>query len=504
MEKEKNKNKVKLSEKISLTFRKKLLINGTKTFLIIAILITAYIALNLWIQDLDLPEIDVTENKIYTLSDASKQAIEKVEQPIKIYAYGFEEGSSFIGFLKQYHNVNEKIEYEIITEENNAQFIQQYNLEPGYSVVILTSGESKKIIDASQEFSQYDYTTYQSIDTTEEVMTNSILALTEENKPKVYFVEGHNEFTTSEMTVLSTFLKNEAFESSTLNILTENAIPDDCDILAIMSPTTDFFEPEVQIVKNYINKGGKIYFAMDTIFENKSLPNLQQILDEYGVTIPNGYIIEQEQGAVASKDYPYLIIPTVSQTNKITSDIYTAKTKIILMFASKLQYKDDATLSSLNVSKETLLSSSDKSLFISNVTTSNLNEALQNAEVGSSDISALLTKTIKTTDESGAEKTVDSQMIVVTCGRFIADTKVTELGSSYPLSSYGSNKDFVINSLSYLGNKGNILTVRKDFSSSTYTPTAQQNIIVLCIIFIIPIAIILMGVIIWTYRKKRK
>ena len=62
------KNKVKFSEKISLALKRKWLVNGTKTFLIVAILVVAYIALNLTIEQLDLPEIDVTENKIYTLS----------------------------------------------------------------------------------------------------------------------------------------------------------------------------------------------------------------------------------------------------------------------------------------------------------------------------------------------------------------------------------------------------------------------------------------------------
>ena len=61
------KNKVKFSEKISLALKRKWLVNGTKTFLIVAILVVAYIALNLTIEQLDLPEIDVTENKIYTL-----------------------------------------------------------------------------------------------------------------------------------------------------------------------------------------------------------------------------------------------------------------------------------------------------------------------------------------------------------------------------------------------------------------------------------------------------
>ena len=51
--KEKNNNKVKLSEKISLNLGRKIFVNSTKTFLIIAILVAAYIALNLGLQQFD-------------------------------------------------------------------------------------------------------------------------------------------------------------------------------------------------------------------------------------------------------------------------------------------------------------------------------------------------------------------------------------------------------------------------------------------------------------------
>ena len=504
---EKNKNsKTKLKEKISLAFRRRLLVDGTITFLIVAILIVGYLSLNLWVRELDLKDIDITENKIYTLSDASKQAISNVNQEIKIYAYGFKEDSNFINFLKQYQTVNDKIQYEILTEENNPGLIQKYNLESGYSVVILECGDARKVVDASTEFTTYNYTTYESVDVTEQVMTNSILSLTEENKPKIYFLEGHNEYNTSNMTILSSYLKTEAFEMDSLNLLSTPTIPDDCDILAIMSPTVDFFETEVAEIKNYINKGGKIYFTYDTIFENKEFPNMQSLFDEFGFSIKNGYIIGSEQGKYADVNYPYLFIPDVSQDNQITSDIYTSNAKIILRFASKLEYKDDTTLSALGVTKETLLSAASSSHFITNVMATSLNEAMQTVETGSADISALFKKNIKTLKDNGEETTNTAELIVTTCGSFIADTSVPELGSSYPLSAYGSNKDFVINGLSYLGKKENNLTIRKDIDGASYvfTATEKQDIIVRIIIFIVPLVIIIIGILVGIHRKKRK
>ena len=77
-----NNKKIKFSEKLSLTFRRKWVVDSTKVFLIVAILIASYIALNLGIKNLDLPEIDVTENKVFTLTDASKIAVSDIQNEI--------------------------------------------------------------------------------------------------------------------------------------------------------------------------------------------------------------------------------------------------------------------------------------------------------------------------------------------------------------------------------------------------------------------------------------
>lgn len=271
----KEKSDVKFSEKISLKFRKTIIVSRLFTLLIVLVLIAAFVGLNIWIRSLDLPEIDVTANQIYTLSDSSKKALESVDQEIKIYVFGIDEDDSVVGLIKQYCAVNDKITYEMLSSETNLAKVQEFELEDGYAIVVVESGDSKKIIDASSEFHSYDYTTYAEVDTTEQTLTNSILSLSIENKPKVYFVEGHNEFkiskeegTQAELGILSTYLKNEAFEIDTLNLTSSGSIPEDCDVLAIMSPETDFLENETQAVMDYINKGGNIFLTRDVLSQD--------------------------------------------------------------------------------------------------------------------------------------------------------------------------------------------------------------------------------------------
>ena len=540
---EKNDNKVKLSERFILSLRRKWLVNGTKTFLIIAILVAAYIALNLWTNKLDLPELDVTENKIYTLSDASKKAIENINQDVKMYAYGFDENDSLIRLLKQYNKINPKITYEILTEENNYELIKENELQEGYHILIIESGDSKKVIDASYEFYTYDYTTFQEVDTTEQTITNSILALNAENKPKVYFMQGHGEYTLDEVSVLTTYLNNEAFEVGELNVINTGKVPDDCDVLAILSPTADFYDSETQAIKEYINKGGNIFFTIDVVSQDTSLPNIKSILDEYGVSFENGYILENDTNYSISGS-PNIFNPQINSTNDITADIYS-DSRMWLVYAARLQFASEDELQSLNVTKEDLLTSSEKSTFVTDIA-QNMNNA--SGEQGASTIASIITKSIgdsnleineqennneinnndqatendndtsvenndvlnseneetAVVENSTESNNLESKLVICATGNFISNYKVNQLSSQYPISYLEGNKDFAINSIAELSDKDNTLTIRKDITSATYAPTVTENTIVLCIIFITPVLIIIVGVIIGNYRKKRK
>lgn len=518
---EKEKSDIKFSERFSLKFRKTIIASKVFTILTVLVLIAAFIGLNIGVQSLDLPEIDVTANKIYTLSDSSKKALESIDQDIKIYVFGIDENDSVVGLIKQYCQANGKISYEMLSSETNLAKVQEFELEDGYSIVVVESGNSKKIIDAGSEFHSYDYTTYAEVDTTEQTLTNSILSLSIENKPKVYFVEGHDEFkvnldgtSQAELGVLTTYLQNEAFEVSTVNLTSVGAVPEDCDVLAIMSPEKDFLENETQAVLNYINQGGNIFLTRDVLEQNVGLSNLQKILDVYGVSVENGYILEADSSYTVS-NYPYVFRPQISNTSEITADIYS-DSYMWLAYSEKLNFLSEEELNNLKVTYEELLGTTDSAVFVTDFS-SDVNTAAKTAQTGHFTIAALVTKTIsegtssegtENGEEQNAESSdaITSKLVISGNGQFMTDYIVSELSNQYPLSYLGSNKDFAINSISALAEKEGGLTLRKGMAGSSYvfTATKEQNRIVLIVIFAVPVLILLVGILVWRQRKKRK
>ena len=509
MKKEENtENKIpkkSFKESVTLLIRKKWLSSTAQTIALVVVLISIFLAINIYVQSLDIETIDVTKNKLYSLSDASKEAIGKINKDVTINYYGIDEGSILADFLEKYASANDHIKVVKLDEQTNLEKVQKYDLTSGYQIIVLECGETSKLIDASYELASYDYTTGQEVDLTEQVLTNSILAISSDSKPKVYFTTGHKEYDlTGELSVLNSYLGNEAYQVSSINLLTEGRVPEDCDLLVIMAPVSDFLEQEVESVLNYINAGGNMLLTSDVGNTAETYPNLTRVYDMYGVKMNHvGYIYEKDS-KFALSNYPNIFIPQISATNDITESIYKSGSSTLwLVYAGRLEFKSEEELKAMNVEAETLLASSDTAMFITDITKAPA-EAAESAEKGQSIISSIITRTISEASEETGTEAVKSTAVVIANATFVTDYKVEQLSQSYPMSYFSNNRDFILNSIATLTKKDNGLKIRKDMSSSTYAPTEQEHKTVMLIIFVIPITIILAGVAVGYLRKRKK
>ncbi len=494
--------KKKITETISIKLRKSLLTSRAKTVLLSAILVIAFLTLNLWLDTKDLPKYDITENKLFSLSDESKKEMQNLDKDVNILVYGYDENSSVVDLLKQYSNSNGKIQYRILSQESDADKIKKYNLETGNQALIVETQDNFKILYSS-DFSSYDYTTYQPIDLTENSITNAILNLTVAKKPKVYILTGHKEFAVEQyLTTLLSYLENEVFEYSTLNLVTAGSVPEDCDLIAVFSPQADLLEAEANILQNYINNGGNMIFTFDFVSEESSnIPNWQKILDLYGLTVENGLVYETDNNSVVSignsstdsQASPLIFLPQV-QNSEITSEIVSDGGALLLEMPRRIVTVDETKQEELKVSYQELLKSSDNSFFITDFGTDVISN-IENQTPGSSIISLKATKTI--------DDTKNSQAIVIANGTFITNIE-SLVAKGYSQVNIYNNADFFINCVANLTNRQDTITIRKETSSATFTPTKNENTIVLIIAFSMPLIIIAIGIIVGNYRKHKR
>ena len=495
---EKNKiavNKEKLGTRFINTIKKRWLISGTNTLLLIAILIAVVILINSAVQSLELTPIDCTSNKEYTLTNESKERVANIQSDVNVYFVGYDDSSTQVSLARQYNKANDKIKIEVIDTNERTDIASKYNVTNDSKAIIIENGEKSKTL-YSDDLYTYD-SSYQTIDLTEEKITSSILNVTSDKIANVYFLSGYSDYSleySGGMYYLSSYLKDEVLNYQTLDILIKGAIPDDCDTLVITTPNKDFDELTTNEITKYINNGGKILWLNSNYAEVKDLPNVNKILALYGVNpFSAGYVYETDNSRTAL-GYASCIVEDLGST-----DIAKKLTDVVMLNATKININEDG-LEDLGVTKQDIITTSSTSYFRANV--SNTSSSQDGDEQGGFTLGAIFTKKISNEDED-SENSVESTLVIFGDNNFVSDVQI--VSQVNPMIFLANNKDLMLNSIAYLTDNNEDITIRKDYTkSSDFMPTDEQKQNIVRIIFTVPIAIIFFGFVVWQVRRRKK
>lgn len=465
----------------------------TLTFLLIVILVAIFIVLNVWLHKMELTPIDITPEKLYTLSDESKNQVKDINQEVKIYFFGFTEDNPAVKLAKQYNNVNDKITAEIVKVTERPDLAQEYGIDSDESTGVVVQAQERNKVLTSNDFYTYDTSTYETIDITEQKLTNAIIDTTISKKPKVYFLTGHNEYQLqTDYITLPIYIQNEVNEVESLDLLT-NSFPEDCDCLIIASPEKDFSDLEVEKITNYINNGGNILWMNDAIVADTNLPNVQKILDLYGVKMGKGIVLEQDTSKMIL-DNPEFVKPDLSY-HEITKDIQNSN-GVLMIDAGVIEIAETETLESLNVTSNPFITTSADSFIRTDLYIQSTSKSEGDGDGGVTTGAELIKKI---NDEKSSKLIIYSNCI------FSSDKQIPVGTNSYlsALLIY-DNKDLILNSIAYLTNREDAIRIRKDTGTVTYTATAKQDTVIRVIIFTVPFVIILIGIIVWQIRRRKR
>ena len=491
--------KEKKPNKFIETIKKKWLIDGTKTTILVLIIIAIFIAINIGMQQLELAPLDFTQEKLYTLTEESKEKVKDIDKDVNIYFVGYTDDDADLDLAKQYHQANERIVVEAVDINNRPDLAEKYGIESGTSGIIVECGEKSKVLTAS-DLVTYDTSTYETISIAEEKLTSSIQSVTSEEIPKVYFLEGYSDFSLEEnMYLLDMYLANEINEIDTLNVLSTGNIPDDCDTLVITTPSKDFDDVVTQAITDYINRGGNILWLNAAVTTENDLTNVNSILAMYGVNPFEIGIIRETDSSKMVTGSPDLIIPDIEYST-VTKDIYNT-TGVIFVNATKININEDA-LEDLNVTKTDLALASENSYFRTDFNNQS-SSAAEGEETGTFLVGAELDKEIKAANEETGESAVTSKMIIYGENYFISDYPLSQT-SQYGAIQLAYNRDLVLNSIAYLVDRPEDITARKSTGTVTYTATEEQDTIIRVIIFAVPAVIVLAGIVVWQVRRRKK
>ncbi len=134
---------------------------------------------------------------------------------------------------------------------------------------------------------------------TEQDITNGIIKVVTGEQKKLYFTQGHGEKSTEGAdrdgyASISNALKAENYLIDKVVLAQAGAVPDDAAVVVIAGPKIDFLPGEVDVLKKYLDKSGKLLLEIDPPDEATSAPltNLIAFAHDWGIDIGANMVID--------------------------------------------------------------------------------------------------------------------------------------------------------------------------------------------------------------------
>lgn len=535
-DKDKKKDKKEKKTKDGKKFNAKKLKHGTMATVFTCVFVALLVLVNVvttMLFDRYPITIDLTTNKIYSVSNDTEDYVKKVNVDVQVTIFADENTytnySSYnkqaVELLKNYCKLNHHITYRFVDIDSHPEIVKEYTDTISQFDMIFetkTKVDGKEIsrtrklgmldlLTFTDEFEQKLSQSGYSIDTlaqqaggdlsflsyygsyvessnAEQAFTSALMTVTDPNPVYVSILTGRSELT--QLTYFQTLLTANGYNVNTVDITSED-IPADTDVVVIPAPKTDYLAEDIKKVSDFLNNDGNLgkqllYIAS---YGQEDTPNLDEFLSEYGLSVGKGVICESDSG----KYYNSPCVTVASDvSDNFTQDVSTEKPAILSALCRPVNTLFDEQDM---VSTDAYLKSSD-SAYTANVdisqTTGQVN--IGDALVKGQQNYMVVGSKAKFTDDN---KTLYSNVIAVGSEGMLSDTYLQY--SQYQNSEYFIS---VINGLT--GKTAGITITPKTITGNVFDITQQQKTVLKWTFCLgVPVVVLIVGIVIWARRKNK-
>ena len=486
----KKKNKDQNEKKyIKKGINKKTLKNGSYSVVLSVIFVVIIVVVNLIVDAFPstYTELDVSDQQLFSIGDQTKDFLKELDKDVTIYqiAQSGSEDEVVSKLLQKYEEASDHIKVEKKDPVVNPKFTSEYtDEEVSSNSLIVVCGDRSKIVDYNNIYeSSMDYTTY-SYTTSgfdgEGQITSAISYVTSDNLPVLYTLDGHGEKSLD--STLQEDIEKANIEIKSLNLLTEESVPEDADCLMINSPSTDISEEERDAIIEYLENGGKAMIFSD--YTEGSMDNFDAVLENYGVERVDGIVIEGDAQHYAMQ-MPYYLLPDVSSAEAV-SDFSSQGYFVLAPYAQGIRQLDNVR-DTLTI--ESLLTTSDEAYSKTDLNTETLEKTDEDID-GPFDIGVSITE--KVDDDKTTQ-------IVYYSTANLMDSQINQMVA-------GGNEQMITESLNWMCSTDEASTISipsKSLEVSYLTVTAYDAAYwKICVMGLIPGVFLVVGFVIWLKRRK--
>lgn len=443
-------------------------------------------------------DVDLTAEKLNTLSDQALEVAGRVDTDTTIYLIGEEDSyrkdriyselglqfSQVANLAERLSEANPKISMEFVDPDTNPAFISEYTEERlSTGKVLVKTDKRYKVLGPTDLFSvnSSNYSTYSKVDS---ALAGALEVVNMDKVPVLSVLTGHGEILdSSSMSSFQEQMEAQNFQVQEVNFLTEE-IPEDTQLLMIPTPTKDYTEEEIQRLREYLDNDTRqepITLLVTCYPTQGELPHLATFLEEWGVRVEQGVVVETDESRMALQNAAYAIVDPDGET--LTEDYGT----LVSGFSSPITLLFE---SSGDVGVRALWTTSDSAYVMSTE---------EDAQEKDPDTSTQVVATLSRTSRKVDGKNVERNVIV-----FGSSLAFTDAFMKAP--AYG-DKNYVMDLMKYAtGTDGSAVTVIPETVQTNIldvsAPQSTVNFLGLGVFTIgIPVAILAAGLVIFLKRR---
>ena len=431
-------------------------------------------------------QIDLTENRLFSLSEQTIQLLERLDTQVNFFGLWRpgEEDYNLMNVINLYLSRNRNITMEVIDPDRNPGFVMRYDHDrmgiPRGSLIV--EGEMAFRIITPREMYDFTITPAGALNITgmamEQRITSALLFASTGETPVIYEITGAMQPPLAALG-FADLLERENYILGTVN-LTLTPVPYDAAGVVLINPQRDLSPIEAERLLDYLDGGGRLLIIANYLI--RELPNLNTVLSSYGLRFDYGIVLETDPAYLVFD--PRTVWPNM-MPHAITAPLADrVRTPVIMVEAMPLSILETRRHS---IEITPLVSSSASAFFRTDLTDNTLNR-LPSDTLGPFTLAAAVTDPAWVSD--GVNQT---RIVVIGCGALLH------------LASQGidGNRDLFMNSLTWLQDRPENITVR---ARSLFLLPLRLNLLQIVIfggvfILVIPAVFFIAGFITWLKRR---
>lgn len=226
---------------------------------------------------------DLTETKQFTLSDQTKRVLQSLTAPVKIRVFARDDDfTRYRNRLNEYEYASRQVSTEYIDVDKKPAAARQFNVQTYGTVVFDYQGRQERVTTEG-----------------EQELTNALIKVVQGRQNKVFFTQGHGEKDTGGSdrdgySQIATALGSDNFAVEKLVLPQVRDVPPDATAVVVAGPTADFLASEVDAIKAYLRRGGKLLLLLDPPDKADSPPlsNLIALAKEWSIDVGQDVVVD--------------------------------------------------------------------------------------------------------------------------------------------------------------------------------------------------------------------